>query len=144
MFKKIRIIFASTILLKDAKFTLSIKNGTEILSILHPTNWYLVAIEFKQSERLTVFNSKIKKYIPLKYPCGFCLTDLQQSGFLYGSRTYLHSLLSSYLSFIFFMRQYIFSIMKVLYFYSHHYYHFVSAILLMVISRMLIYTQLTQ
>ena len=60
----------------------SVYHGTESLSFLGPKIWDLVPSEFKQSQSLEIFKSKIKKWIPSQCPCRLCRIYIQQVGFI--------------------------------------------------------------
>ena len=60
----------------------SVRYGTESLSYLGPKIWSLVPDDIKNSKSLTVFKSKIQKWIPENCPCRLCKTYLQYVGFI--------------------------------------------------------------
>ena len=60
----------------------SVYYGTESLSFLGPKIWKLVPEDIKQSESLDIFKSKIKHWVPVRYPFRLCRIYLHNIGFI--------------------------------------------------------------
>ena len=56
--------------------------GIEIISNLGAKIWDLLPGEIKNASSLSVFKTKIKKWIPKKRPCNFCQTYIKNIGFI--------------------------------------------------------------
>ena len=59
----------------------SVWHGTELVSYLVPNLWDLVPNEIKESNSLSAFKFKIKRWIPEECPCRICKIYPGQVGF---------------------------------------------------------------
>ena len=60
----------------------SVRYGTESISFLAPKMWGILPNEVKDSDTLQTFKAKIKKWVPVEYPCRLCKIYLSQVGFI--------------------------------------------------------------
>ena len=59
-----------------------VRHGTGSISFLGPKIWDLVPSNIKLSQFLSIFKTKIKKWVPLQCPCWLCKMYLQHVGFI--------------------------------------------------------------
>ena len=55
---------------------------TESISFLTPKIWEILPNEIKDSDTLQIFKAKIKKWVPVEFPCRLCKVYLPQVGFI--------------------------------------------------------------
>ena len=60
----------------------SVRYGTESILSLAPKIWEILPNEIKDSETLQIFKAKIKKWVPVEWPCRLCKIYLPQVGFI--------------------------------------------------------------
>ena len=60
----------------------TVRYGTESLSFLGAKIWDIVPDYIKSSETMSAFKTKIKKWIPIEYPCRVCKIYLPGIGFI--------------------------------------------------------------
>ena len=60
----------------------SVYHNTDSLSCLSPKTWELAPEDIKQPESLDNFESKIKNWVNLTWPCRLCNIYLQNIGFI--------------------------------------------------------------
>ena len=59
-----------------------VRYGTGSISFLAPKIREILPNEIKDSDTLQIFKAKIKKWVPVEYPCGLCKIYLPQVGFI--------------------------------------------------------------
>ena len=59
----------------------SVSYGIETASFVGARAWNSLARDLKESKSLELFKSKIKNWIPEKWPCKICKPYLQQIGY---------------------------------------------------------------
>ena len=60
----------------------SVRYGTKSISSLAPKIWEILPNEIRDSDTLQIFKAKIKKWVPVEYPCKLCKIYLPQVGFI--------------------------------------------------------------
>ena len=60
----------------------SVRYGTESISSLAPKIWEILPNEIKDSDTLQIFKAKIKKLVPVEFPCRLFKIYLPQVGFI--------------------------------------------------------------
>ena len=60
----------------------SVRYGLETLRSLGPRIWKMIPVSVRETQSLSVFKSRIKKWIPLECPCRQCKTFIPKIGFL--------------------------------------------------------------
>ena len=59
-----------------------VSSGLETLRHLGPRIWNIIPLEIRESESLSLFKGKIKKWTPVNCPCRLCKTFIPMLGFL--------------------------------------------------------------
>ena len=60
----------------------SVRYGTGSISFLAPKTWEILPNEIKDSDTLQIFKAKMKKWVPVEYPCRLCKIYLPKVRFI--------------------------------------------------------------